>query len=248
MEGFWWGLLASSSLLVGAAVVLWRPPGQRAVGLVMAFGAGVLISAVAYDLVEDASRSVSGWLLLAGLAGGALTFFVGDRVIDNLGGEGRKRSTGVQRHTVQAAGGSGGAAIALGTVLDGIPESVVLGATLIGGGGVSVAMLAAVFLSNLPEAMAATSGLLKSGTRPSQLWMLWGSTTVVSALAAGFGYLALDGASPAVVAVTQAFAAGALLTMLVDTMIPEATEFGGPVTGLVTVLGFATAFGLSSIG
>jgi ZIP family zinc transporter len=247
MIGFWWGLVGSSSLLIGAAVVLWRPPGQRLVGLVMAFGAGVLISAVAYDLVEDASTQASGLVLLAGLAAGALTFFVGDRVIDHLGGEGRKRSTGVQSASVQATGGSGGAAIALGTVLDGIPESVVLGATLIGGGGVSVAMLAAVFVSNLPEAMSATSGLRKAGVSPARLWTLWGSTTVVSALAAGFGYLALDGASPAVVAVTQAFAAGALLTMLVDTMIPEATEFGGPVTGLVTVLGFATAFGLSAL-
>ncbi|MET3976518.1 MULTISPECIES: ZIP family metal transporter [unclassified Cellulosimicrobium] len=248
MIGFWWGLVGASSLLLGAALVFWRPPGQRLVGLVMAFGSGVLISAVAYDLVEDASTRASGLVLLAGLAGGALTFFVGDRIIDRMGGEGRKRSTGVQKEAVQAAGGTGGAAIALGTVLDGIPESVVLGATLIGGGGVSVAMLAAVFVSNLPEAMSATAGLLKAGTKPSRLWVLWGSTTLVSALAAGIGYLALDGASPAVVAVTQAFAAGALLTMLVDTMIPEATEFGGPVTGLVTVLGFATAFGLSSIG
>lgn len=175
MIGFWWGLVGASSLLLGAALVFWRPPGQRLVGLVMAFGSGVLISAVAYDVVEDASTRASGLVLLAGLAGGALTFFVGDRIIDRMGGEGRKRSTGVQKESVQAAGGTGGAAIALGTVLDGIPESVVLGATLIGGGGVSVAMLA-------------------------------------------------------------------------DTMIPEATEFGGPVTGLVTVLGFATAFGLSSIG
>lgn len=241
MEGFWWGLLASSSLLLGAAVVLWRPPGKRLIGLIMAFGAGVLISAVAYDLVEDASTRTSGWVLLAGLAAGALTFFVGDLLIDRVGGEGRKRSTGVQ------AQGQGGA-IALGTVLDGIPESVVLGSTLVGGGGVSVAMLAAVFLSNLPEAMSATSGLVQAGTSKRRLWTLWGSTTAVSAVAAGVGYLALGSASGATVAVVQAFAAGALLTMLVDTMIPEATEFGGPVTGLVTVLGFATAFGLSSIG
>ncbi|MBD5784853.1 ZIP family zinc transporter [Cellulosimicrobium terreum] len=241
MAGFWWGLLASSSLLIGAAIVLWRPPGKRAIGLIMAFGAGVLISAVAYDLVEDASRSASGWVLLAGLAGGALTFFVGDLLIDRWGGNGRKRSTGEQSN------GSGGA-IALGTVLDGIPESVVLGSTLVGGNGVSVAMLAAVFLSNLPEAMSATSGLVKAGTSKSRLWILWGSTTAVSAVAAGVGYLALGSASGATVAVVQAFAAGALLTMLVDTMIPEATESGGPVTGLVTVLGFATAFGLSSLG
>jgi zinc transporter, ZIP family len=240
VEGFWWGLLASSSLLIGAALVLWRPPGKRLIGLVMAFGAGVLISAVAYDLVEDASTRASGWLLLAGLAAGALTFFVGDLLIDRLGGSGRKRSTGVQ------AQGQGGA-IALGTVLDGIPESVVLGSTLVGGGGVSIAMLAAVFLSNLPEAMSATSGLVQAGTPKGRLWLLWGGTTAVSAVAAGVGYLALGSASGATVAVVQAFAAGALLTMLVDTMIPEATEFGGPVTGLVTVLGFATAFGLGSI-
>ncbi|MFE5293895.1 ZIP family metal transporter [Isoptericola sp. NPDC056618] len=241
MTGFWWGLLGSSSLLIGAALVLWRTPSRRLTGLMMAFGAGVLISAVAYDLVEDASRAASGWVLLAGLAAGALTFFVGDLLIDRRGGQDRKRSTGAQ------SAGSGGA-IALGTVLDGIPESVVLGSTLVGGGGVSVAVLAAVFISNLPEAMSATVGLRQAGASTARLALLWGGTTLVSAVAAGVGYAALGSADPVTIAVVQAFAAGALLTMLVDTMIPEATEFGGPVTGLVTVLGFATAFGLSALG
>jgi zinc transporter, ZIP family len=241
VEGFWWGLLGSSSLIIGALLVLWRTPSRRLTGLIMAFGAGVLISAVAYDLVEDAAESASGWLLLVGLAAGALTFFVGDLLIDRSGGAGRKRSTGSQ------AGGAGGA-IALGTVLDGVPESVVLGSTLVGGGGVSVAVLVAVFVSNLPEAMAATVGLRRAGMSTVRLLSLWGGTTLVSAVAAGIGYAALAGAPPEVLAVVQAFAAGALLTMLVDTMIPEASEFGGPVTGLVTVLGFASAFGLSAIG
>jgi ZIP family zinc transporter len=241
MEGFWWGLLGSSSLLIGAAIVLWRPLGQRLIGLIMAFGAGVLISAVAYDLVEDAAATADGWVLVAGLAAGALTFFVGDLLIDRRGGDGRKRSTGEQ------AKGSGGA-IALGTVLDGIPESVVLGSTLVGGGGISVAMLAAVFLSNLPEAMAATQGLRTSGTSRARILGLWAGTTLVSAVAAGVGFAALGAASGATVALVQAFAAGALLTMLVDTMIPEAAEFGGPVAGLLTVLGFATAFGISATG
>lgn len=241
MPGFWWGLLGSSSLIVGAALAVWRPPGRRVLGLVMAFGAGVLISAVAYDLVEDSANRASGWVMLAGLAAGALTFFVGDLLIDRRGGDDRKRSTGAQ------AEGSG-AAIALGTVLDGVPESVVLGTSLVGTGNVSIAMLAAVFLSNLPEAMSATSGLVRAGTSRGRLFLLWGGTTLVSAIAAGVGYAALGAASPAMIAVVQAFAGGALLTMLVDTMIPEATEFGGPVTGLVTVLGFAAAFGLSAIG
>ncbi|MCK0116119.1 ZIP family zinc transporter [Isoptericola sp. S6320L] len=241
MEGFWWGLVGSSSLVLGALLVLWRTPSRRLTGLIMAFGAGVLISAVAYDLVEDASESAGGWLLLAGLAAGALTFFVGDLLIDRSGGDHRKRSTGAQ------SGGAGGA-IALGTVLDGVPESVVLGSTLVGGGGVSIAVLVAVFVSNLPEAMAATVGLRQAGMSTIRLLSLWGSTTLVSAVAAGIGYAALAGAPPEILAVVQAFAAGALLTMLVDTMIPEASQFGGPVTGLVTVLGFASAFGLSAIG
>lgn len=128
-----------------------------------------------------------------------------------------------------------------------MPESVVLGTTLVAGSGVSWAILAAVFLSNLPESMAATTGLLKSGARPSQLMLLWGATTLVSGIAAGLGYTLLGDASGATVALVQAFAAGALLTMLTDTMIPEAYEHSGPATGLVTVLGFTVAFGISTL-
>ena len=236
-----WGLVASSSLLIGATIVLVRPLRQRTVALVMAFGAGVLISAVAYDLVQDAFEHSDAMTLLLGLAAGAFTFYFGDLAIDRMGGEGRKRSTGVQ-----ASGG--GAAIALGTVLDGIPESVVLGTTLVGGGGVSTAMLAAIFLSNLPEAMSATAGLSKSGTSRRSIMLLWAGTTLVSAIAAGLGYTLLGSAAGDSVAFVQAFAAGALLTMLTDTMVPEAYEFGGPATGLVTVLGFSVAFGLSTLG
>ncbi len=240
MSAFGWGLLASSSLLIGAAITLLRPLGQRTVALVMAFGAGVLFSAVAYDLVLDSFEKGEGGRLFAGLAGGALTFFVGDMIIDRMGGEGRKRSTGVQAE-------GGGAAIALGTVLDGIPESFVLGTTLVAGSGVSWGMLAAVFLSNLPEAMSATAGLTKAGAKPSRLMVLWGGTALVSAAAAALGYALLGGAAGGAVALAQAFAAGALLTMLADTMIPEAYEFGGPTTGLVTVFGFSVAFGLSAL-
>ncbi|MBB5789912.1 ZIP family metal transporter [Jiangella mangrovi] len=240
MSALLWGLLASSSLIIGALIVLARPLPQRLVALVMAFGAGVLISAVAYDLVEDAFEESNGWVLLTGLIAGAVTFYVGDLMIDRMGGANRKRSTGAQ-----AAGG--GAAIAFGTVLDGIPESVVLGTTLVAGGGVSVAMLAAVFLSNLPEAMSATAGLKASGTSSRSILLLWAGTTVVSGVAAWAGWYFLGSAGGGTVALVQAFAAGALLTMLTDTMVPEAYEFGGPSTGLATVLGFSVAFGLSTL-
>jgi ZIP family zinc transporter len=227
-------------LLIGAVAVLIRPPGQRTLALIMAFGAGVLLSAVAYDLVQDAFEASNGVVLIAGLGAGALAFYVGDLIIDRMGGRDRKRSSGAQD-------GSGAAAIALGTVLDGVPESVVLGTTLVAGSGVSWAILAAVFLSNLPESMAATTGLLKSGAPRSQLMLLWGATTLASGIAAGLGYTLLGDASGSTVALVQAFAAGALLTMLTDTMIPEAYEHSGPATGLVTVLGFTVAFGISTL-
>lgn len=241
MNAFWWGILGSSSLLLGGAIVLIRPPSQRVVALVMAFGAGILISAVAYDLVLDAFEHSDGPTLFAGLAAGSVVFYAGDLLIDRWGGEHRKRSTGVQASGV-------GAAIAFGTVLDGVPESVVLGTTLVAGAGISWTFLVAVFVSNLPEAMSATAGLRKAGTGARRIMLLWGTTTIVSGLAAAAGFALIGDVSGSSVAFIQAFAAGALLTMLADTMIPEAYEFGGPATGLVTVLGFSVAFGLTAFG
>jgi len=240
MTGFWWGLLGSSSLLIGAALVLWRTPSRRLTGLIMAFGAGVLISAVAYDLVEDASRAASGWVLLAGLAAGGLTFFVGDLLIDRRGGRDRKRSTGAQ---VDGAGG----AIALGTVLDGIPESFVLGLTVLTMGEVSVAFLAAVFLSNMPESIAASAGLRENGWSNVRILGLWLLVMIVSGLAAVAGYVLLDHSGDRVVTFVMAFAAGAILTMLADAMMPEAFEKSRLLAGPATTFGFAVAVLLSSI-
>jgi ZIP family zinc transporter len=239
MSALLWGLLASSSLVIGGAIILVRPLSQRTVALIMAFGAGVLISAVAYDMVQDAFEMGDGPTLFTGLAAGALAFYFGDLAIDHLGGNHRKRSTGAQ------ASGSG-AAIAFGTVLDGIPESVVLGTTLVV--GTSWSFIIAMFISNLPEAMAATAGLTKAGTKRAPILWLWVATMAVSGLAAFGGFTLLDDASGGAVAFVQAFAAGALLTMLADTMIPEAYDFGGRATGLMTALGFSLAFGLGILG
>jgi zinc transporter, ZIP family len=241
LEAFLWGAIASSSLLLGGLIALRRPVGRLVLGLVMAFGAGVLISALAFELVAEAFET-SGLLsdVAIGLFAGCATFTLGDALIDRLGGEGRKDMDGAQ------AGGSA-LAIVLGIVLDGIPESAVLGLTLLEGSGVSAAMLAAVFLSNLPEAVAATSGLVASGWRGSRVMGLWGVVVVVSALSALAGYALFDGASPSVVAFVLAFAGGAILTMLADTMMPEAFEKGGKWVGFVTTLGFATAFAISAL-
>jgi zinc transporter, ZIP family len=235
-----WGLVASSSLILGGLAALVLPVERRVLGLVMAFGAGVLISAVAFELVQEAfDTSAGAGGIAVGLLAGSIVFFVGDLLIDRMGGEGRKRSTGEQ------ATGSG-LAIVLGIVLDGIPESLVLGLTVLQAGTVSVALLVAVFLSNLPEAIAATTGLASSGWAHSRIIGLWVLVTLVSGLAALLGYVALDAASPRMLAFVLSFAAGAILTMLADTMMPEAFENSGRLVGVVTTLGFALAFAISS--
>jgi ZIP family zinc transporter len=238
---FGWGLLASSSLILGGLLALKLPIRERVLGLIMGFGAGVLISAVAYELVAEAFDT-SAWSgsLAAGLAAGALTFFVGDTLVDRMGGEGRKK----MRRT---AGAGSGLAIVLGIVLDGIPESAVIGLGLLTGTGVSVAVIAAVFLSNLPEAIAATTGLRSGGWKPIRIMGLWVLVAVVSGVASLLGYAVFDSAGPDALAFVLAFAGGAILTMLADTMMPEAYEHGGKLVGLVTTLGFGLAFALSAL-
>jgi ZIP family zinc transporter len=240
LEALAWGLVAASSLLIGGAIALRLTIGQLVLGLVMAFGAGVLISAVAFELVEEAFEQ-SGLLsdVAIGLFAGCAVFSIGDALIDRLGGQDRKSISGEQ------AGGSA-LAIVLGIVLDGIPESAVIGLTVLEGGAVSVAMLVAVFLSNLPEAVAATSGLVAGGWRTARILGLWSGVVAVSGLAALAGYALLDGASPSVVAFVLAFAGGAILTMLADTMMPEAFAHGGRLAGVLTTIGFATAFAVSA--
>jgi ZIP family zinc transporter len=175
-----------------------------------------------------------------GLAAGALAFFAGDAVVDGRGGDDRKRSGGEQ------AGGSA-SALVLGAMMDGIPESVAIGVSLLGGEGVGVAVVAAVFLSNVPESLSAATGLRRAGHSPRWILGLWLGVALISALAAGLGYALLGDASGDLLAFIQAFAAGAILTMLADTMMPEGFAHGGRAVGLVTVLGFALAFLLSTL-
>jgi ZIP family zinc transporter len=233
---FGWGTLAASSLILGAVVAIRLTITLRAIGLVMAFGAGVLISAVAFDLVEEAADTqVSNWPVLIGIFAGCGVFFVGDSLIDRLGGADRKDAGGGQE--------SGSAlAIVLGTVLDGIPESMVIGLTIFQGGAVGAAYLTAVFISNLPEAIASTSGLLSSGWKRARVLGMGVGITLISGLASLAGYGLFQSSSPDVVAFVLAFAAGAILTMLADTMMPEAFEHGGKLVGVVTTLGFVVAF------
>ena len=228
-----WGLVAASALLIGAVAALTLHVPRRIVALVMAFGAGALVSALAFDLAEEAFR-VGGTLVFGfGLAAGAVVYYAGDKLITRMGG--RRAATGQ----------TNGPAIVLGVLLDGIPESLVLGATLIGGAGVSPSFLVAVAVSNFPEGLAGTRDLTDEGHGRRWVIGLWVSVAIVSGLAAAIGNALLADIDSKALALVQSFAAGAILTMLANTMFPEAFETGGDRVGLATALGFAAAFLLS---
>jgi ZIP family zinc transporter len=241
LTSFAWGFVAASTLIVGGAIALRYRIEDRTLGLVMAFGSGVLISAVAFELVQEAWDKAGGRGSVAlGLFAGSATFFVGDLLIDRMGGDDRKHSGGRQ------AEGSA-LAIVLGIVLDGIPESIVLGLTVLVSGTVSAAFLVAVAVSNVPEAFAASSGLARAGWASRRILGLWTGVAVVSGLAALVGYAVFDASSTRTIAFVLSFAGGAILTMLADTMMPEAFEHGGKLVGVVTTFGFAVAFAISAL-
>ena len=238
---FAWGFVAAAPLIVGGVVALRWSVGERTLGLVMAFGSGVLISAVAFELVQEAwDREGAHAGVALGLFAGSATFWAGDLLIDRWGGADRKHSGGDQAEGSPLA-------IVLGTVLDGVPESIVLGLTIVVDGSVSAAFLVAVALSNVPEALAATTGLVRAGWKRAHVLVLWVGIALALGLAALAGFALFDSASDGVVAFVLAFAGGAILTMLADTMMPEAFEHGGKLVGVVTTFGFALAFAISSL-
>ena len=237
-EAFFWGLIGSASLILGAAVVAVNLPSARTLGLIMGFGSGVLISAVAFELVEEAASVADGLAATTvGFFVGMAVFLLGDQAISAMGYRDRKKMNAVHS--------ASGLAIVLGIVLDGVPESAVLGLTLLDSGTIGVAVLAAVFLSNLPESIAATSGLRSSGWSWGSVYGLWTGIVLVSGIAAALGYQLMSAATPSVFAFVLAFAGGAILSMLSTTMMPEAYEYGGRLVGITTTIGFATAFAIS---
>ena len=212
---------------------------RRLMAVVMAFGAGVLLSSVAFELMDEAYKIGGIDAAAPGLLLGAAVFYLADREVNRRGGERRKNAGDRQ--------GGSAAAIAIGALLDGIPESAAIGISLIEGGGVGIALVAAVFLSNVPEGLSSAAGMRRAGRSPAYVLGLWSAVTLASTLAALLGYLFLEGASGNLVAGIQSFAAGAILTMLASTMMPEAYEDGGPVVGIITTVGFLLAFVLSRL-
>ncbi len=224
-----WGALAASSLVIGALLSFARRWSKRQIGAVLAFGAGALISAVSFELAEEGIAVGGAGVTGAGLGAGALSYFLLDRELE-------RRSQG-----------EGGIGLALGAFLDGIPEQLVLGINLAAGQGVGVSLLVAIFVSNLPESMGSAEEMRESGASRGRILRLWLAVAAICTLATVAGYLLADGASGGFKAAIDGFAAGALLVMLIDSMIPEARKDAGRPAGLITVLGFALAAALSSL-
>jgi ZIP family zinc transporter len=238
LSAFLWGGAAAAALLVGYALA-GRGLSNRTIGIVMGIGAGALISGIAYELVPESVLGSTG--MGVALVLGALVFFVGDWYIDRRGGQGRKDVAG--DHT-----GGSGAAIFIGTLLDNIPESIILGMSLALGGAINVAFLVAVFVSNLPEGVAGSVNLSAAGRSRRNIFWMWMVLVLISAACAALGYAVVSSLPALHGLYAQAFAAGAMLTMLADAMMPEAFEHGGKTVGLFTVLGFVLAGALSSMG
>jgi ZIP family zinc transporter len=231
-QALFWGAFSSASLYLGEALAGPMAHRPRLMGQLMGFGAGTLLSAVAYELIPETNLEHGLGIAIAFLLG-ALTYFVGDWLID--------RSGGADRQTIgDAAPAGSGASMFLGALLDGLPEAFILGIGLALGGSISVAFVTAVFVSNIPQGMAGTTSLKEVGYTDRRIFWMWTALTVAAAIAAALGFLLarqthIQGLN------AEAFAAGAVLTMLASAMMPEAFAHGGRPVGLLTVLGFLIA-------
>ena len=231
LESLLWGGIAASSLLVGALLAAVRSWSERAVGLVLAFGAGALIASVAFELAEAGLAEGGPLPVGLGLAAGAVAYVAADRVVERWSG--------------RRGGGAGGVPLAVGALLDGVPEQAVLGIGIGAGDTVSLALLVSIFVSNLPESIGSSSDMLRAGRSRRFVVLLWSGVALVSVAAAATGTALADAASGPAVGFVDGIAADALLVMLIDAMIPEARAKAKDGAGLATVVGFAVAAALS---
>jgi zinc transporter, ZIP family len=241
----WWGFFAGAALILGAAIGYFLRISQRLIAAIMAFGSGVLISALSFDLMDEAYKRGGFDSTAIGFVGGAAVYTGANWFLNHRGAKHRKRS-GEQQPNESEDPGSG-LAIAVGALLDGIPESIVIGLSMLAGGAVSTVAVIAIFLSNIPEGLSSAAGMKKAGRSIRYIFGVWIGIAIISGIAALAGFAVFRNFSADVIAGTTAVAAGAIRAMLADTMIPEAFETAHEFAGLITVIGFLCAFVLTKL-
>ena len=241
IQALLWGLLSGSALVVGAALAYVPRVSPRMLASITAFGAGVLISALSFELIDEAHERGGLLPTALGFLAGAAVFTAANIWINRAGGHGRSRSG---HHQMKVHEG-GGLAIAVGALLDGIPESIAIGVSLLAERQLAYVALIAVFLSNLPEGLASATGMRKAGRSTLYIFSVWGGIALACGISSMLGNLTLAHADPSIIAVVLAVAAGAILALIVDTMLPEAFAVTHEYSGFITVIGFLAAFALS---
>ncbi len=237
-----YSFLAGFSLILGVIIGTVFKISQRVIAAIMAFGSGVLICALTFGLMEEAFKHGGFDAIVIGFLVGGVVFIGGDFLVHRYGGRNYKK----KKHS-RTVKDTNGKAIILGAALDGIPESIALGLSLLEQNGIGLLMLAAIFLSNLPESLSSVDDLRKEGISTKQIYFSWSIVSISSIVAAILSFFFLKNISLNTRGIIESFASGAILAMLADSMMPEAYEEGGYLIGILTMLGFLTAFILSKL-
>jgi len=241
LQAILYGLIGGGTLLIGAAYGLMFKLKQSTIARIMAFGAGVLICALTFGLMEQAFKHGGFDAVIIGFLVGGLVFIGGDYLVHAKGGRKYKR-----KPLMQPKGDSGsGEVMMIGALLDGVPESIALGVAIASGAGTGLLMVSAIAISNFPEGLSSVEGLVKEGFSKKQLYIMWSTVTLLLTFLTAVSFYFLPRVDGNSLGVVESFAAGAILAMLADSMMPEAFEEGGFTIGMLTVLGFLTAFIIS---
>jgi ZIP family zinc transporter len=233
-----WGALSASGLLIGAVGGYYASLRHTAIARTMTFAAGVLLAVVAVDLVVDARGAASLRWTVTGLLCGAAVFSSVNWLLSRRGAQHRKRCGECAEQPEEERQPGSGLAIAAGTFLDGVPEAVVLGLSVLSHGAPGLGTVAAFFLGNIPEALSSSAGMRRARRSARYVFGVWIGIALMTSLAAAVAGLVLRGTGPAVRGTVEAFAAGAILALVSETMIPEAFHGSPQFNGLLLVVGF----------